>query len=284
MSGLPNLLGAGAARVAPLCERQSTRQHTTPFAPQCCRITGQHRAAPGSTRKVTNVTPSHHRVSTRQRSRTDEPVQCVDCQRPIAGIVRRGRCRSCYDKHRRRFGEPPPRPNPVAHPMVVAGMKAPEQDMVDLVAKILETGPLPHAACARPGVDPKIFDSRRTADVTAALAICDTCPIRARCARQADARYDCNRNGVLAGRRYLNGKGRAAGGDAGVKTMTAHRIAAHTIAAEFIDDMVSRVEVRCPYCDSTHVHAWTGDPVYSAPCCALATYSVELTSVRRGAA
>jgi hypothetical protein len=43
-------------------------------------------------------------------------------------------------------------------------------------------------------------------DVAAALAICDTCPIRARCARLADARWDYHRNGVLAGRKYFNGK------------------------------------------------------------------------------
>ena len=68
-----------------------------------------------------------------------------------------------------------------------------------------------------------------------------------------------------------------------MKAMTRHRITARTIAAELVDDMVSRIRVRCPFCDSTHVHTWTGDPVYSAPCCALAVYSVELTSTGRGA-
>jgi hypothetical protein len=67
-------------------------------------------------------------------------------------------------------------------------------------------------------------------------------------------------------------------------TMARHRIAARTVTAEIVDDMVSRIRVRCPFCASTHVHTWTGDPVYHPPCCALATYSIELTSAGRGAA
>jgi Transcription factor WhiB len=55
-----------------------------------------------------------------------------------------------------------------------------------------------HAACAQPGVDPSIFTSEEDDQqaVTAARAVCWSCPVRLPCRRYA---YDANPYGVYAG-------------------------------------------------------------------------------------
>ncbi len=55
-----------------------------------------------------------------------------------------------------------------------------------------------HAACAQPGVDPAIFtrDEDDQQAVTAARAVCSSCPVRLPCRRYA---YAVNPDGVYAG-------------------------------------------------------------------------------------
>jgi hypothetical protein len=55
-----------------------------------------------------------------------------------------------------------------------------------------------HGACAQPGVDPSIFTSEEDDQqaVTAARAVCSSCPVRLPCRRYA---YDANPYGVYAG-------------------------------------------------------------------------------------
>ncbi len=55
-----------------------------------------------------------------------------------------------------------------------------------------------HAACAQPGVDPSIFTSEEDDQqaVTAARAVCSSCPVRLPC---RDYAYDANPYGVYAG-------------------------------------------------------------------------------------
>jgi hypothetical protein len=55
-----------------------------------------------------------------------------------------------------------------------------------------------HGACTQPGVDPWIFTSEEDDQqaVTAAQAVCSSCPVRLPCRRYA---YDANPYGVYAG-------------------------------------------------------------------------------------
>ena len=55
-----------------------------------------------------------------------------------------------------------------------------------------------HGACTRPGVDPSIFTSEEDDQqaVTAARAVCCSCPVRVPCRLYA---YDANPYGVYAG-------------------------------------------------------------------------------------